>query len=85
MNTLKNNAVVSVQCPINIYQKVVDSLNNCSNIVESRIIIKQEYKNIEQADITDLSIDHFAKFAECCKAKLENTKILEEELTEILR
>lgn len=85
LNTLKNNAVVSVQCPINIYQKVVDSINNCSNIVESRIIIKQEYKNIEQADITDLSIDHFAKFAECCKAKLENTKILEEELTEILR
>lgn len=85
LNNLKNNAIVSIQCPINLYQKVVEYINNCSNIVESRIIIKQELSETTSADTADLVVDHYAKFVECCRAKLENTKVLEEELTEILK
>lgn len=38
-----------------------------------------------EADITDLTVDQYAKFAECCRLKLENTAILEAELAEILK
>lgn len=85
INTLKNNAVVAFQCKATLYQKLTEYLKTCENIVSTRIILKQEATDSVKVDITDLVVDHFAKFAECCRSKLENTKILEEELTEILK
>lgn len=85
INTLKNNAVVAFQCKAALYQKLTEHLKTCENIVNTRIILKQEIADSTKVDITDLVVDHFAKFVECCKSKLENTKILEEELTEILK
>ncbi|MBP5694403.1 MAG: hypothetical protein J6X03_02985, partial [Bacilli bacterium] len=56
------------------------------NIIESRIVITHDIlASSPEADIADLTVDHYVKFAECCKEKLENTPILEAELNEILK
>ena len=35
--------------------------------------------------ITDLTVDHLARFVECCKNNIDNSAILEEELAEICK
>ena len=56
------------------------------NIIEHRIVITRDIIDGETAeDITDLTVDQYVKFAECCREKLENNAILEEELSEILK
>ena len=61
-------------------------LAKSTNIVNARIIITSEAATGETVeDITDLTVDQYVKFAECCREKLENTPILEAELAEILK
>ena len=57
-----------------------------SNIIKYRIIVTRDIVSSESAeDITDLTVDQYTKFTECCREKLENNTILEEELSEILK
>jgi len=86
LTKLKNNAVVSIQCSASLLKKAKEIIAAQTNIVESRVIIKQELMTGEaSADVMDLSVDQYVKFAECCRAKLENNEILEAELAEILK
>lgn len=86
-NTLKNNAVLSIKCEQSLIDKTKQTLEDFSDkIVESRIITVRNYDNstVETAEL-DLSVDHLARFIECCKTSIENSKILEEELAEICK
>jgi len=86
LTALKNNAIVSVQCIAALLAKVKETIAAQANILESRVIIKQELTTGEAvADVLDLSVDQYVKFAECCRLKLENNEILEAELAEILK
>ena len=86
LNKLSNNAVVSIKCRDILVAEVKELIASLPNIIESRVVITREAANGETTeDITDLTVDQYVKFAECCREKLENNTILEEELSEILK
>lgn len=84
---LKSNAVVSLKCNELLIEQAREAVKNISNIIESRIILSKDYTTgtVAEGDIGDLTVDQCAKFAECCREKLENSDILEAELAEILK
>ena len=83
---LKDNAVLSVKCKDTLVAEFKELIASLPNIVDTRVVITREIIAGETAeDITDLTVDQYVKFAECCKEKLENTPILEAELAEILK
>ena len=86
LDRLADNAVVQVKCKDNLVAELREKLASKSNIIETRVFITRDIINPETAgDVADLTVDENVKFAECCREKLENTKILEEELAEVLR
>ena len=86
LNKLSNNAVVSIKCKDALVSEAKELIAHLPNIIEHRIVITRDATSSETVeDITDLTVDQYVKFAECCKEKLENNAILEEELSEILK
>jgi hypothetical protein len=86
LNTLKANAVVSIKCDsalIELAKQKIEELKN--NILETRLIAvkKYDYEDNEETTNFDLTVDHLARFIECCKPTLDNNKILDEELAVI--
>ena len=84
---LKNQAVLSVKCKDFLLSTVKSTIEaNSDKIVESRVIaVRELVAGTEEADITDLTVDHLARFVECCKNNIDNSAILEEELAEICK
>lgn len=84
---LKNNAVVSIKCVpefANDVKKIIEEQK--TSICAHRMIIAQaDTKSVAVLDAADLTKDHLAKFIECCKEKLDNTDILDQELAEICK
>ena len=82
---LKNNAVISVKCEQSLVEKVKQQIAELPNIIESRIIItKQQVENTETTEL-NLTVDHLSRFIDCCRATIENSTLLEEELSEICK
>lgn len=86
LSTLKNKAVVSIKCDSSMVDLTKQKLAELSNkITESRLIIVKKYEDTTEASTVDLSVDHIARFIDCCKANLDVTTLLEEELSEICK
>ncbi len=86
LDQLKNNAVLSIKCEQSLVEAVKQKISTLSNIVESRLIITKNYtESTETTEEIDLSVDHLARFIEYCKATIENTAILEEEIAEVCK
>lgn len=86
LDGLKPNAVVSIKCNGTLLEKVKQKLTENSNIIESRIIIIKKYEESSEEKVEiDLSVDHIARFIECCKANIEETALLEEEIGAICK
>lgn len=87
LGVLKNNAVCSIKCSSELVGKTRQKLEELgSHIIESRLIITKKYmETSENTEEIDLSVDHLARFIECCKTNIENTTILDEELYEICK
>ena len=87
LETLKQRAIVSIKCDSNIANVTKQKLSDLQNkILESRLILIKKYEESGEAtQELDLSVDHIARFIECCKSSLENTAILEEEISEICK
>ena len=85
LKSLKANAVVSVKCIQSLVEKVRQTIEETPNIIDSRVILVRQYEETEETAELDLSVDHLARFIECCKASIENSSILEEELSEICK
>lgn len=83
--SLKNNAVISVKCDSSLVEQTKQVITNIPNIIESRIIITRKYEEATEPSEVDLSVDHLARFIECCRANIETSTILEEELAEICK
>ena len=84
--SLKNNAVVSIKCEQHIMEEVKQIIAAIDNIIESRIIMTKQYtETADESTEIDLSVDHLSKFIECCKAAIENSTLLDEELSEICK
>lgn len=86
LDKLKNNAVLSIKCEQTLAKAVKEKLDTLNNVVESRIILTRNYEESSDEQIElDLSVDHLARFIECCKTNIENTTLLDEELSEICK
>lgn len=86
LNKLKNNAVLSIKCEQSLAEAVKEKLGTLDNVVESRIVLTRNYDESSDGQIElDLSVDHLARFIECCKTNIENTTLLDEELSEICK
>ena len=88
LKTLADHAVISVKVSESLASKareIIDA-NDGGKIVEHRLVVMHEETNGEsKVDPADLTMDQYARFAQCCREKLENTEILEQELAEILK
>ena len=82
---LKDNAVLSIKCESSLIEEVKQIIEKLPNIVESRIILTKKYEDSVETQELDLTVDHLARFIECCKATIDNTAILDEELSEICK
>ena len=84
---LKNNAVLSIKCNSLLVEAVKERISRLEDkIVESRIIITKNYETATSDTVElELTVDHLARFIECCKENIENSNILEEELSEICK
>ncbi len=85
LSQLKNNAVVSIKCTQSLVEKVRQKIEETPNIIESRVILVRQYEEAPETAELDLTVDHLTRFIECCKANIENSTILEEELSEICK
>lgn len=86
LDGLKNNAVVSIKCEQRLMEAVKQKVATIDNIIESRIIMTKQYIEMSEENTElDLSVDHLSRFIECCRANIENSAVLEEELSEICK
>lgn len=87
LEKLKPQAIVSIKCNSKVLEKTKQQLECLiDRIIESRLIIIKDFENsTEEPDSIDLSVDHLARFVECCKATIECSNLLEEELAEICK
>jgi DNA repair exonuclease SbcCD nuclease subunit len=86
LDSLKPQAIVSLKCESTLVEAAKRRLVELQDkIIESRIILVKKYEETtENADL-DLTVDHLARFIECCKANIEGTNLLDEELGEICK
>ena len=87
LNSLKTNAIVSIKCDSNLAEKVKQRLTELKDtIIESRIILVKKFETSSDGAVElDLSVDHLARFIECCKTNIENSSLLDEELSEVCK
>jgi DNA repair exonuclease SbcCD nuclease subunit len=85
LDQLKNNAVLSIKCEQSLVEAVKQKIDSCDNIIESRVILVRQYEESSESTELDLTVDHLARFIECCKTNIENSTLLEEELGAICR
>jgi DNA repair exonuclease SbcCD nuclease subunit len=85
LDRLKTNAAVSIKCVQNLVEKTRQKIEEIPNIIESRIMLVRHYEDITETSELNLTVDHLTRFIECCKANIENSTILEEELGEICK
>jgi len=87
LEKIKYNAALFIKCKDTLIPELRAKLEELKNkIVATRVITVRELVSTEATlNAADLTMDYLTKFYEVCKEKLENTKILEEELTEILK
>lgn len=85
LDQLKSNAVLSIKCEQNLLETVKQNIAAHDNIIESRTIITKQLMEATEPTELDLTVDHLARFVECCRATIENSTLLEEELSEICK
>lgn len=85
LDTVKPNAVVSIRCEKSLLNAIKEKIDKNDNIIESRIIVTQTQEVSETNPTLELSVDHIARFVECCKLHIENSTLLDEELQEICK
>lgn len=86
LDQLKNNAVLSVKCEQSLVDSVKQKIATLDNIVEHRIIITKKYEEVSTDSVElDLTVDHLTRFVDCCKANIEYSKLLEEEISQICK
>lgn len=87
-NITKSHLVLSIKCVSSLLpkvKKVLEDLKRTGQLIESRITTIYESGVVEEGNITELSVDHLARFVECCREKINNSEALETELAEICK
>ena len=84
---LKQNAVISLKCLDSLVAKTKKIIDKNKNIIETRLVtVKPIFSDgSTEYNLSDLTMDHLARFYEICKEKIENTDVLDQELAEVLK
>lgn len=86
LNGLKNNAVLSIKCDIELLDKVKEKVEYLNNVIQYRVTTFRINKDIKEIDkVEDFSIDYLDKFKDFCMMSIDNKEILKEELSEVLK
>lgn len=86
LNGLKNNAVLSIKCDIELLDKVKEKVEYLNNVIQYRVTTFRINKDIKEIDkVEDFSIDYLEKFKDFCMMSIDNKEILKEELSEVLK
>ena len=88
LRRLKNKAVLSLKCKASLLEAVRKTIAETPTIVDSRVMVIRDTaltEGLNTNNIADLTMDHKGKFVECCREKIDNSDILEAELTEVLK
>ena len=86
LKNLKANSIVSIKCDSMMVDRTKEQIAVLDNIIESRLIVVKKYEENSETDIDiDLTVDHLARFIECCKANIEDTALLDEEISEVCK
>ena len=86
LQNLKPQAVVSIKCNSSLLEQTKEYLEELKDfIVDSRVILVKKYEESAETGELDLTVDHLARFVECCKANIEYTALLEEEIGQVCR
>jgi len=88
LDIIKNNTVLSLNCP----KEMLGSLNNKLESITDKIIthkiltLNNSTEKLNESDIIELrGTDHIQRFIDFCHEKINNTKLLDEELLEICK
>ena len=77
---------MSIKCSSALVEQAKQAVAALSDtIIESRFIITRQQEVLGSSQEIDLSVDHLARFIECCKANIENNALLEEEIAEVCK
>lgn len=88
--SIKLNAVLSIQCPSSLTEKVRATLQTMNYVSNNRCIVAYRIQSYSDAadreiDISELTqLDHLQKFSEYVLSHLDNTKVLREELEKVV-
>lgn len=85
LDTLKDNAVISVKCDSQFIDKVKQKIQASTKIIDSRLIITKLLEATQKTTELDLTVDHLARFIECCKNNIGESALLEEELQAVCK
>lgn len=87
LDSIKSNAILKIQTKADLLDAVESRLNKLSGLVLEKRLITMYGSDVadSDADMTDLTIDYLQELYKCCKAKLDNTSILEYELNQICK
>lgn len=87
LESLKNNAVVFVKCNSKLFEDCKKKISELKNILEKRITIVRDLEVSDQASsIEDLhGTDYLEKLVNFCKANINNSDILDQELNELCK
>ena len=79
IDSLKQNAVLSISCNNTLISKLTEEIKKKSNIVEYRII--SIYNNSSQRDVVDFKVeDHLQQFIDYVQTKIQPSDVLLDEL-----
>lgn len=82
LSTLKANSVISIRCIESLLDESKKAIINNVNIIANKIVVLKDVSD-SVVSIESLKVDHISKFASFCKEKIENTEILNQELSKI--
>lgn len=88
LERLKDNMVLKLHCKLSLMSFLNEKLAELSDrVVSSKIIAIQTLEDGTEAelDAAELTVDYLAELCTCCKAKINNTPILDYELAQICK
>lgn len=87
LDTLKNNAVISVKCKDTLVEDLKTKIAETSTIAESKVTPYKDPLSDESTEIIslDFKVDHLKKLQECCEEKIGKSAVLDAELAEICK
>lgn len=86
LHELKQNSAITIKCNHSMFNLIEDEIKNIPNIIEHRKLSSfNSVDEVETLDSTDLNIEYLPEYCNICRQKIENSELLEQELSEVCK